>query len=436
MPARPVGVDLFCGAGGMSLGFEQAGFDVLAAVDLDPVHLAVHEFNFPFTASLCADLSTVTKAEIEASIRKGWSNFGRDGEWDGTIDCLFGGPSCQGYSYIGAQKADDHRNELVFDFARLVKELRPRTFVIENVPGLLGPVYAPAVKRLLATFSSAGYDLQGGAPFKLDAGNYGVPQDRQRVFIVGALDVETSPKIPTTIPGTTVGDALDDLPEVSEITDLLVTDRLLLNTRELAQLNKAGSAYAKSLREPHGLEYRRTWDAALLSGCQRTDHSPTVEARFARLRPGQEDEPSHTRRLDVAGRSPTLRAGTGRDHGSFTAPRPIHHRASRVITVREAARLHSFPDWFQLHTTRWHGLRQIGNAVPPRLAAAVAREVARSLNFVPNCPELDLPSGEQVLLSLSLREAAERFGLSYDLLPYDVRRKPDHRGKGRASQSA
>lgn len=424
---RPVAVELFAGVGGMSLGFEQAGFDVLAAVDVDPVHLAVHSFNFPLTEAVCGDISTIDSAVIQSAARKGWAAHGRGHhEWDGIIDCLFGGPSCQGFSDMGTKRADDERNDLVIQFARLVEELRPRTFVMENVAGLLGRRYRGTVAELHARLRGAGYKLQSESPVRLDASDFGVPQERKRVFIVGALD--KVPLVPRTrgLPPT-VADALDDLPEVNDFDGLLHVDELYLDHDQLNALEGRISSYAFSLRERRGREYGRRWDKHLLGGCSRTVHSPRVIDRFVALGPGALDAPSRTRRLNADTRSFTLRAGTGRDHGSFTAPRPVHHRSARVITVREAARLHSFPDWFRFHVTKWHGLREIGNAVPPRLAEAMACEVIDALGCRPPRPSRILPAADTRLLSFSLREAADHFGIDHALLPYDVRRKtPKH----------
>lgn len=124
---RPIGVDLFAGAGGMTLGFEQAGFDVLASVEIDPIHCATHEFNFPFWSVICKDIVNTTGEEI----RKRSSIGDRD------IDVVFGGPPCQGFSLIGLRVLDDPRNSLVRHFVRLVLELKPKFFVMENVSGMV-----------------------------------------------------------------------------------------------------------------------------------------------------------------------------------------------------------------------------------------------------------------------------------------------------------
>lgn len=419
---RPVGVDLFCGAGGMSLGFEQAGFDVLAGVDCDPLHLAVHERNLPHAFPVCADIALVSADDIESAVRKGWSLAGRPGEWDGNIDCLFGGPNCQGFSGMGKRNSDDHRNELVFSFARLVEELRPNSFVMENVPGLLASNVRHTLDVLLRTLRSAGYKLQRDVPVCLDASDYGVPQRRRRLFIVGVQDGAEPPAVPTVRDSPSVSEALDDLPNVDDIDDLLDVDCVQLTAHQTKAMDAAASPYARSLRRRQALEYERRWDPTILTGSQRTRHSEDVRGRFAGLLPGAEDPTSRTSRLHGGEFAKTLRAGTGLDHGSFTAPRPIHHQHPRVITVREAARLHSFPDWFRFHVTKWHGLREIGNSVPPRLAAVVARSVAESLGFAPSPPQREIDLGGPELLAFTLREAAERYGYDETALPRDVRR--------------
>jgi DNA (cytosine-5)-methyltransferase 1 len=111
--------------------------------------------------------------------------------------------------------------------------------------------------------------------------------------------------------------------------------------------------------------YRRRWDRTVVTSSCRTTHRADVLARFTRTRAGQREAVSHFFLLSRNGVSPTLRAGTHYDRGSFKAPRPIHPVHARVISVREAARLHSFPDWFRFHWTKWHGFREVGNSPPP-----------------------------------------------------------------------
>src|SRR4051794_25855030 len=128
-PRRPIAVDLFSGAGGLSLGLEQAGFDVVAAVEYDPVHAATHEYNFPLTKVLCADVAAPLRADtLRDAVTTGAAAHGYADDWQGEIDAMVGGPPCQGFSSIGKRLIDDKRNRLVFHFFRLVSELRPRYF--------------------------------------------------------------------------------------------------------------------------------------------------------------------------------------------------------------------------------------------------------------------------------------------------------------------
>jgi DNA (cytosine-5)-methyltransferase 1 len=131
-----------------------------------------------------------------------------------------------------------------------------------------------------------------------------------------------------------------------------------------------------------------------LTGCLRTRHTERSIARFINTPPGKSEPVSRFHRLTYESLAPTIRAGTGTDRGSHTAPRPIHPRYPRCITVREAARLHSYPDWFKFDSTRWHAFRQIGNSVPPRLARCVAREILTAMASDSRVPWRE-PTNEQ-----------------------------------------
>ena len=125
---------------------------------------------------------------------------------------------------------------------------------------------------------------------------------------------------------------------------------------------------------------------------------------------------SRFKKLALDGLCNTLRAGTASDRGAFTSPRPIHPTVARVITVREAARLHSYPDWFRFHATKWHGFRQIGNSVPPLLARAVGGQVMQALHTTPEKPTEVLGLGDESLLVISMADAARMFGVSGDVI--------------------
>jgi DNA (cytosine-5)-methyltransferase 1 len=143
----------------------------------------------------------------------------------------------------------------------------------------------------------------------------------------------------------------------------------------------------------------------------RTEHTPLSQRRFKATEWGKTEPVSRFLKLDPDGICNTLRAGTGSDRGAFTSPRPIHPHAPRCITVREAARLHSYPDWFRFHATKWHGFRQIGNSVPPLLGRAVAVQLARVMGAEAKRPTKKVEPGEEKLLWMTMSEAAEHYGV-------------------------
>jgi DNA (cytosine-5)-methyltransferase 1 len=423
LPRRPVAIDVFSGAGGMSLGFERAGFDVLAAFDNDPVHAATYRFNFPLTATACVDVARLRASHVRAAAAEGAAKHKRPAV-DMPIDCLFGGPSCQGFSEIGRMSGEDPRNSLVFDFARLVRNVRPRYFVMENVPGFASPRYAAMRGDLCRALRKAGYDLLNDGPILLDSSEYGVPQIRKRVFIVGARRGEQVPEKP--VPSSAIVGAraaIGDLPDAAQFAELVTSDEVRLTDADRAGLPQP-SRYVTALNRPRAGHYgfERRWDPNLLTCSGRTEHSRAVAKRLSRVAPGDVEVVSRLRRLHPDTPSYTLRAGTGRDHGSFTASRPVHYEHDRVITVREAARLHSFPDWFRFHATKWHGFRQVGNSVPPLFAEAIAATLLAAMDLEPRRPSGALPGGRLADLRFSLGQAADDFQIDRSELPRDVRR--------------
>lgn len=416
MSDRPIAVDLFSGVGGMGLGFEQAGFDVVAAVERDPAHAGAHRFNFPRCEVLEADASNLDLQQLRDGVVAGLRRHGRtvaSGQAP-QIDVVFGGPPCQGFSVGGLMDASDPRNQLVEVFVRTVERLRPRAFVMENVPAMASRVLPQCAKPIPAWMEGrlrkSGYKIT--ACDVLNASRYGVPQDRRRLLLIGVLrdeqDIELPaattaavPKRPTRTVrpgehghastsrelavGPTVLQAIGDLPDLDAFDELLRSDTVRLDDAQLAASRRARSTYAKVLAGDlvagWDLSAPRVWDPAVLSSSLRTTHAADVVVRFQATAQGTPETTSRFYRLHPAGLAPTLRAGSGPDNGSFSAPRPIHHAHPRVISVREAARLHGFPDWFRLSGAKWHGFRQVGNAVPPPLARAVAQSVRDGLGY-------------------------------------------------------
>ena len=322
MVPRPVAVDAFCGAGGFSLGLEQAGFDVKLAFDADPIHAATHAANFPRSATLTAEAESVTGEVIVESI--------------GAVpDLLAGGPPCQGFSAIGGRRADDPRNALVFDFARLVAEARPRYFLFENVAGFMQKPYSAIREELFSRFVSAGYSIVQPIQI-LDAADFDVPQRRKRVFLLGYADGETPPSYPMPHGGRpSVWEAIGDLPSLANRSEHFERDQF---SGDLGM----PSPYAAALRRS---------DAQPIGGFLRTRHSIAVARRFARTKPGDREQVSRFDRLDSAGISTTLRAGTPKGRGKFTAARPIpsgraalHYSARSCSTVVVSRRVRVSPD--------------------------------------------------------------------------------------------
>ena len=268
---RPLVVDLFAGAGGLSLGFEQAGYDIAAAVELDPVHAAVHEYNFPYSATMCRSAVGLTGSEIRKAAGIG----------SGSIHAVVGGAPCQGFSMIGKRALDDPRNLLVRELARIVLELKPRYFVLENVAGLTVGDHRKFLDEIVDEFAGSYRVL---IPYRvLQAAEFGVPQSRKRLFLIGARNGVALPSypLPATSAGSmkgiphkgdlplspTVSDAIGDLPDADDFDELIDGDAVLAKFGE-------PSEYAAALRglrrNPSDFSHVREFDEKLLTSSMRT----------------------------------------------------------------------------------------------------------------------------------------------------------------------
>jgi DNA (cytosine-5)-methyltransferase 1 len=371
--AQPKIIDLYAGAGGLSLGASRAGFTVSAAVEFDRFAIESHSNNFPFVTHLDSDV-----AQLSGSVL-----LERAGLKKGELDGLIGGPPCQGFSTMGKRQLDDTRNDLFGHFMRLVEETRPAFFLAENVPGILNEQYDALRKKAFARLPKNYVTL---APITVKANLYGAPTTRTRIFFFGydpskMSDMNESDFKPdSSTELTVVREALHGLPR-----DILSdwkadADKGWSRTRiekESAFLNKVTNAVPIGVGNNSALEIYI--EKKIVSGCIGTIHSLEVEKRYANLSYGEQDIISKSTKLNPMGFCPTLRAGTGSDKGSFQAVRPIHYLRPRVITPREAARLQGFPDWFLLHKTKWHSFRQIGNSVSPIVSEFLMRAVIKKL---------------------------------------------------------
>jgi len=366
---RPKAVDLFCGAGGMSLGFEQAGFDVVLGVDYDGHHVAAHQRNFPHSRALCMSVANLTADQIREAT--GIQKF----------DLVFGGPPCQGFSNMGHRHKDDPRNTLVDEFARIVIELRPKAFVMENVPAMISGETREILDRVIERFESAGYKITKPIR-KLTASDFGVPQIRTRLFVLGILtEIHTEFEYPTgpcigQPARPTVWQAISDLPHIEKHEKLFTQDFTPYDRTPRDPYARV----ARGLdRDPSDFSIPRQWVKSICTGVMRTRHAPASVEMYTATPPGGFVPGHKLPKLDPNGLAPTLRAGSDSTRGSYTAPRPVHPFLGRVITAREAARLHGYPDWFWFFPTKWHAYKQIGNSVCPPVARAVGSSLMRAL---------------------------------------------------------
>jgi DNA (cytosine-5)-methyltransferase 1 len=255
----------------------------------------------------------------------------------------------------------------------------------------------------------------------LNASDFGVPQDRQRLFLIGARADQAIPTYPEPArQKTLVWDAIGDLPDADQFSELAALDTV--RTQWTSE-----SLYAKRMRgqapDPSNFGYRRSFDPDVLTSSLRTEHTALSQQRFLATENGNTEPVSRFKKLHPQGFCNTLRAGTDSARGAFTSPRPIHPFLPRVITVREAARLHSYPDWFRFHTTKWHGFRQIGNSVPPLLGRAVASQIMAALGLSPEKPKRILQMGDERLLTFQMWHASQHFGVAKNVIAQRTRRQ-------------
>lgn len=337
-------IDLFSGAGGMSTGFEMAGFKSVLAIDNWQDSLDTYLYNHPGSNTLCADLSNI---DIE-KVAKSYNIT--------DVDVIIGGPPCQGFSIAGKRIIDDIRNKLYKSFVAFVKYFSPRVFVMENVPNILSMGEGAVRDSILADFTALGYKVEYKV---LTASDYGVPQNRRRAIFVGVKKGSFSFPEPSISVRVTAAQALSDLGESS------VPD---------------GSVY---LVQPQS-EYQK-WARAQSKGIynhEATEHNQRTREIIAMVPDGgnYKDLPLElqgTRKVHIAwtrlnSQKPGFTIDTGHRHH-------FHYSYNRIPTVRECARIQSFPDDYVFLKSRTSQYKQVGNAVPPLMARAIALNVKESL---------------------------------------------------------
>jgi DNA (cytosine-5)-methyltransferase 1 len=334
------------------LGAHAAGLSPTIAFDNDPILTSSFSTNFPSTKLVRATVRTLDGADIKH-------------ELGGSPDGVIGGPPCQAFSDMGHRKTNDPRRNLLRHYFRLVAELRPSFFVMENVRGLGYQNARPSLDEALDLLPNR-YNILG--PLILDAAEFGAATRRPRLFIIG-YDPERCGAISASdldakkTPPATVHAAIADLRGAELVGEVDGYD-----TWKIVRAGRPNQ-YARKLRSADGI----------FTGHRVTVHTEEVRKRFARLKPGKADSVGRHPRLTWDGQCPNLRAGTGKDRGSYQAVRPIHPKQPRVITVREAARLQGFPDSFKFHPTVWHSFRMIGNSVSPIISRAILSLIAERM---------------------------------------------------------
>lgn len=338
-------IDLFCGCGGLSLGFENAGFNVLLGIDMWEDALVTYRHNHKNGNTLCADLASLPVEEVDKAINHK------------KVDVIIGGPPCQGFSIAGKRIVDDERNKLYKSFVRMVAYFKPKAFVLENVPNILSIGDGAVREAIIKDFSELGYKVTYKV---LLAADYGVPQNRRRVIFVGMLDGKefVFPE-PTVKQPVTSKEAISDLPE-GGIED--------------------GGDYSL----PPQTEYQKL----MRQGCEKlynheiTIHNDRTKEIIAMVPDGgnYKDLPvelQNTRKVHIAwtrlnSKRPSITIDTGHFHH-------FHYEYNRVPSARESARFQSFPDSFVFIGNKTSKLKQIGNAVPPLMAEVIANEIKKQL---------------------------------------------------------
>lgn len=341
-------IDLFCGAGGLSYGFEKAGFNILLGIDNDAKALETFELNHTGAKSICGDITEITYKDHIIPLLG-----------DKKIDVIIGGPPCQGFSLSGPRNFNDPRNKLYLSYIRLVEEIQPKAFVIENVPGLVGLFNGEVKDNIIKTFSEMGYEVK----YKiLCAADYGVPQNRKRVVFVGVKGNNTF-EYPAIQPEQiTCEMALSDLPPLVDVLGEAIQN----------YATEPQNPYQRLMRENSG-EVRNHIAAT---------HSEKVQHIISLVPDGGNyknlpEEYKESRNFHVAwtrfnSQKPAPTIDTGHRHH-------FHYKYNRVPTVRECARIQSFPDDFIFLGNKTQQFRQVGNAVPPIMAERIADQVLKLL---------------------------------------------------------
>lgn len=382
-------IDLFCGAGGITQGFRQAGYRCLYANDFMPEAIETFRHNHPTTLAQCQSIEEVSASALRKTL----------GIQKGDLDVLVGGPPCQGFSINAPSRfLNDPRNSLFKHYARFVEEFSPKAFVFENVPGLLSMADGAIFEQILQVFNELGYHLSVKILF---GPHYGIPQERWRLILLGSQYGEISHPAPThfakgranfrgggtltipldsadakrLLPAINVGDAIRDLPRLN----------MGEGAEEVGYTADPLSAYALRLRNPDGITFNHFAAKLSKQNVERMRHVPPggswrdIPHELLPRGMQQARKSDHTKRygrLSFEGLSGTVLTKCDPHWGTVFLP-----DQDRTLSVREAARLQSFPDQYRFLGSRVSQYVQVGNAVPVLMAMAIANTVRDHLSI-------------------------------------------------------
>lgn len=348
-------IDLFCGAGGFSLGFEMSGFETILAID--KWEHAINTFNF----------NRENKVGKNIDIQEFDNNTLMDFIKENEVDGIIGGPPCQGFSMVGTRNAEDDRNSLYLQYVRFVEVVKPKFFILENVKGLLNLKKGHFKEDIIVRFSSLGYNVN----FKvLKASDYGVPQNRERVFFVGLRkDI--------------FGDRFFEFPEGSE-TNSVSTEEALSDLPSLDNGENHEAYKTEPLNEFQKLMRKNNLNN-ILTNNEVTNHTEQTKKIISMVPDGGtiKDLPEEYykvrnynaafKRMNSKKPSTTIDCG----HRNY-----FHYKENRVPTVRESARIQSFPDDYFFTGSKTSQYTQVGNAVPAILASKIGLKVKNILDEI------------------------------------------------------
>jgi len=364
-------IDLFSGAGGLSLGFEMANFRVGLAIELQENYYNAYKLNHPETLCLNRDITELDCGKIS-------NKFVKNIEISGII----GGPPCMGFSTVGNRRPDDPRNTLIFYFIKWVDYFKPKFFVMENVPGILSMGKGHVVKKVIEMYNEIGYSCKMEV---LLAADYGVPQLRRRVFFIGS-PIDSALSLNIQKPNRRGSNQKDSFEKEVLPSYLTVKDAIsdILDIKPF--IKKRTENLVKEYSHPPKTQFQEYLrkESDKLYDHFAPNHNELVMKRISHINQGKNHSslpkeyqlkggyPNIYGRLDLNKPADTI---TG-NCGCVSAPgRFIHPTQDRAISIREAARLQSYPDNYRFYGSMRDKYKQVGNAVPPLMAYAVAKSI-------------------------------------------------------------